>query len=81
MPTRFRIFIHKTTQKHSSINAHPMQETQLNPVPQPGEMETPAAGKATWQTPAVTEISRFDILSYGPTPGTTENSTFSDKSG
>jgi hypothetical protein len=58
-----------------------MQEPQLNPMPPPGEMETPAAGKAVWQTPEVTEISRFDILSLGPTPGTTENSTFSGKSG
>jgi hypothetical protein len=37
--------------------------------------------REVWQTPAVTEISRFDIMSLGPTPGTTENSTFSDKSG
>jgi hypothetical protein len=42
------------------------------PAPQPREV---------WQTPVVTEISRFDILSLGPTPGTDENFTFSNKSG
>ena len=40
-----------------------------------------SAGKAEWQTPAVTEISRFEILSVGPSPGTQENFTYSDKSG
>ena len=53
----------------------------MDPVRSSEEMETPAGGKAEWQTPVVTEISRFDILSLGPTPGTTENFTFSDKSG
>lgn len=66
---------------HFPTNAHPMQEPSMEPVRSSGEMETPAGGKAEWQTPVVTEISRFDILSVGPTPGTTENFTFSDKSG
>jgi hypothetical protein len=59
-----------------------MQEPQMDPVrQQPLNDAALSAGKAEWQTPAVTEISRFEILSVGPSPGTQENFTYSDKSG
>jgi hypothetical protein len=58
-----------------------MQEDPLKSPNKP-EADTPAQKmREEWQTPAVTEISRFDIMSLGPTPGTDENSTFSNKSG
>ena len=59
-----------------------MQEPQKDPNGQePGEVRASSSGKGEWQTPEVIEISRFDILSFGPFPGTQENSTYSDKSG
>ena len=59
-----------------------MQEPQKEPICQENREDgASSSGKVEWQTPEVTEISRFDILSTGPFPGTEENSTYSDKSG
>lgn len=59
-----------------------MQDPNIEPDRQdPGKGLDSSSGKAEWQTPEVTEISRFDILSLGPFPGADENSTYSDKSG
>ena len=59
-----------------------MQEPKKDPnCQEPGKDRVSSSGKAEWQTPEVTEISRFDILSFGPTPGSEENATYSDKSG
>ena len=62
-------------------NDTPMQENTSTHGIQPDGAAQSSSPKAKWQTPTVTEISRFDILSLGPTPGTEENFTFSDKSG
>jgi|GEM_PF-2280381 len=40
----------------------------------------PAEGRRPWRKPEAKPISRFSILSLGPTPGSLENFTFSYKS-
>lgn len=62
-------------------NDIPMQENPSTHGFQPAGIAQSTSPKAEWQTPTVTEISRFEILSLGPTPGTEENFTFSNKSG
>lgn len=62
-------------------NVTPVPQTPLIHGLQPAGIAQSTSPKAEWQTPTVTEISRFEILSLGPTPGTEENFTFSDKSG
>ena len=39
-----------------------------------------ASVRKEWVTPKAVPISRFSILDLGPTPGTVENSTYSNKS-
>lgn len=81
LPKGCRTFVCHPFGLSSMNNDTPVQENPLSHGLEPAGVPQPTSPKAEWQTPTVTEISRFEILSLGPTPGTEENFTFSDKSG
>lgn len=57
-----------------------MKDPQKDLDPQKTVEDMPSPVKLPWQTPTVTEISKFDILSLGPTPGPEESDIYFLKS-
>ena len=57
-----------------------MQEPHNAPDAQAPAEDMVKPAKWPWQTPVVTEISKFEILSLGPTPGPEESDIYFLKS-
>ena len=62
-------------QARNAISASVVEYSELM-----GEQEIQPNKKTPWQTPTVTEISRFDILALAPVPGPVEDATYYLKS-
>lgn len=74
-------FIERMKEKLPSKNVQPMQEPQKDlDREMMVEREIQPNKKTPWQTPTVTEISRFDILALAPVPGPVEDATYYLKS-
>jgi hypothetical protein len=74
-------FIERMKDMRPSKNVQSMQEPQKDLDSElMGQQEIQPNKKTPWQTPTVTEISRFDILALAPVPGPVEDATYYLKS-